>query len=216
MFTGLIEETGTIKSMKNIGGGKKIAVNADIIMDDLKIDDSVSINGACQTVVSLGSKYFEVEAVEETLLKTTLSKFRNGMKVNLERAAKIGDRLGGHIVQGHIDTTGYVKSIEKQLTGILVWIDFPIKYAKYTVEHGSVCVDGVSLTIARLRENMMMVSVIPHTWKVTTLSELQNGSEVNLEFDIIGKYIENFTKYSNKEDKPNKSSLSSYIDQPVF
>jgi len=216
MFTGLIEETGTIKSLKNIGGGKKIAVNADIIMEDLKIDDSVSINGACHTVVSLGSNYFEVEAVEETLLKTTLSKFRNGMKVNLERAAKIGDRLGGHIVQGHIDTTGYVKSIEKQLTGILVWIDFPIKYAKYTVEHGSLCVDGVSLTIARLRENMMMVSVIPHTWKVTTLSGLQNGSEVNLEFDIIGKYIENFTKYSNQEDKPNKSTLSSYIDQPIF
>ncbi|MBX3042504.1 MAG: riboflavin synthase [Candidatus Kapabacteria bacterium] len=213
MFTGLIEEIGKIKSVRSLGGGKSITVTAKKIMDDVKIDDSVAINGACQTVVTVGTDYFEVEAVEETLSKTTLGAMRNGMKVNLERAAKVGDRLGGHIVQGHIDTTGTVKSIEKQLTGILVWVEFPIEYSKYAVQHGSICIDGVSLTIARLRNNMAMLSVIPHTWDVTTLAELKNGSNVNIEFDIIGKYIENFMKY--KSDKPTGgSSLDKYITQP--
>lgn len=213
MFTGLIEEIGKIKGIHSLGGGKRISVSASKIMDDLKIDDSVSINGACQTVVSLGSDYFEVEAVEETLAKTTLGALRNGAKVNLERAAKVGDRLGGHIVQGHIDTTGVVKSIEKQLTGIHLWIDFPIEFSKYAVQHGSICIDGVSLTIARLRKNMAMISVIPHTWSVTSLALLNNGSKVNLEFDILGKYIENFMLQRN-DKRVGDSSLNQYITQP--
>lgn len=214
MFTGLIEEIGTIKSIKNIGGGKRFTISAEKIFDDLKIDDSVSINGACQTVVAINSNTFDVEAVEETLMKTTLTKFKVGKNVNLERAAKISDRLGGHIVQGHIDTTGFIKSIEKQLTGILIWVEFPIKYAKYAVEHGSITIDGISLTIARLRNNMLMVSIIPHTWKMTALRELQNGSEINLEFDIVGKYIENFMKFNKNENE--NSILKNYIDQPLF
>ncbi len=215
MFTGLIEEIGKIKSIRSLGGGKRIAVTARKIMDDLKIDDSVSINGACQTVVALGSDYFEVDAVEETIAKTTLGKYRNGYRVNLERAAKVGDRLGGHIVQGHVDTTGTVKSIEKQLTGILVWVEFPIQYAKYAVQHGSICINGVSLTIARLSKGMATISVIPHTWDMTTLSELKNGMEVNLEFDIIGKYIENFINIKN-DNPAEKSALSKYITQPEW
>lgn len=213
MFTGLIEEIGIIKQIKNLGGGKRISVEAYKILDDLKIDDSVSINGVCQTVVHISSNTFEVEAVEETLRKTTFKTLRTGKKVNLERAAMVGARLGGHIVQGHTDITGYVKSIEKQLTGILLWVEFPVNYRKYVVEHGSICIDGVSLTIARLSGSMLMVSVIPHTWKNTTLAELSNGSEVNLEFDIIGKYIENFTNYGKSN---SNSSLDKYIDQPDY
>ncbi|MDX9790593.1 MAG: riboflavin synthase [Candidatus Kapaibacterium sp.] len=213
MFTGLIEEIGVIKNVRSLGGGKSISLSAAKIMDDLKIDDSVSINGVCQTVVSIGAGFFEVEAVEETLSKTTLGFLRNGTKVNLERAARVGDRLGGHIVQGHADTVGIVKAIEKQLTGILVWIDFPVEYSKYVVLHGSICIDGVSLTIARLRKNMLMVSVIPHTWELTTLADLKNGSKVNIEFDIIGKYIENFMM-NNKNSAEAESSLSQYITQP--
>jgi riboflavin synthase len=215
MFTGLIEEIGKIKSVRSLGGGRSITVTARKIMDDVKIDDSVSINGACQTVVSVGADYFEVEAVEETLAKSTLGKMRYGDRVNLERAAKVGDRLGGHIVQGHVDTTGTVKSIEKQLTGILVWVEFPIQFARYAVQHGSICINGVSLTIARLTKGMVTISVIPHTWDVTTLSELKNGSEVNLEFDIIGKYIENFMNYKNEKTAEN-SVLSQYITQPEW
>ena len=215
MFTGLIEEIGIIKSISNLGGARKITVSASKILNDLKIDDSVAINGACQTVIKVNSKEFEVIAVEETIRKTTLGSLKSSDEVNLERAMKVSDRLGGHIVQGHVDTTGNVKSIEKQLTGILVWVEFPIQFARYAVQHGSICINGVSLTIARLSKGMATISVIPHTWDVTTLSELKNGAEVNLEFDIIGKYIENFMNYKN--EKPAESSaLSKYITQPEW
>ncbi|MDT3738481.1 MAG: riboflavin synthase [Candidatus Kapabacteria bacterium] len=213
MFTGLIEEIGKIMDVRSLGGGRRIAVSARKIMDDLKIDDSVSINGACQTVVQIGNDYFEVEAVEETLSKTTLGKMRNGKLVNLERAAKVGDRLGGHIVQGHVDTTGTVKSIEKQMTGILVWIEIPVNYLRYVIAQGSVCIDGVSLTVAKVTNSMVMVSVIPHSWSVTTLSGLHNGDAVNIEFDIIGKYIENFVNFKNKKPEV-RSSLEQYMTQP--
>jgi riboflavin synthase len=213
MFTGLIEEIGIVQSIRQIGGGKRFRIHAQKIMDDLKIDDSVSIDGACQTVVAFGKNYFEVEAVEETLSKTTLTFFKNNDKVNLERAAKVSDRLGGHIVQGHVDCIAHVKSIEKQITGILIWIEYPIENSKFAVQHGSICINGVSLTIARERSPMLMASIIPHTWEMTNLQNLSPGSKVNLEFDILGKYIE---KMLNIPKEQKKSSLSHYIDQPEF
>lgn len=216
MFTGLIEEVGIVKNIQNIGGGRRITISADKIMDDLKIDDSVSTNGVCLTVVAHSESSFDVEAVEETLLKTTLSTFKKGKKVNLERAARVSDRLGGHIVQGHTDTVGTIKSIEKLATGISIWIEFPIEYAKYVVEHGSIAIEGISLTVARLRQNMMMVAIIPHTWKVTAISELQNGSKVNLEFDVLGKYVENFVKHYKNSTTLTSSNLEKYIDQPLI
>ncbi len=213
MFTGLIEEIGIIKSIGNLGGGRKITVSASKIMDDLKIDDSVSINGACQTVIKVNSKEFEVIAVEETLRKTTLGSLKSGDEVNLERAMKVSDRLGGHIVQGHVDTVGKVLSIKKENTGILYRFSFPSDFAKYLVNTGSICINGISLTTAKVESNSFDVALIPHTISVTTFKNLKQGSEVNLEFDILGKYIE---KMLNHNKNSRKSNLDIYIDQPEY
>lgn len=190
MFTGLIEEVGEINNITSIGGGYKISIKANQIIDDLAVDDSVSINGACQTVVQVKGNIFEVEAVEETLRKTTLGGFRNGKKVNLERALTLNKRLGGHIVLGHIDSVGIVQSIQPERTGILIKINFPIEFSKYVINTGSICMDGVSLTTAKAANDWFLVSIIPHTWNNTTLNLLKIGDKVNLEFDIIGKYLE--------------------------
>src|SRR6056297_1749594 len=182
MFTGLIEERGIIRQIKDIGGGKEITVECSFITEGLKIDDSVSINGVCQTAFSVSGNLFKAEAVEETLSKTTLGSLKNGDKVNLERAAKLGDRMGGHLVQGHVDTPGSIVSIQKQNTGILVWVEYPESFGKYVVKTGSICIDGISLTVANKESNRFMVSVIPHTWKETNMNSLKTGSKVNLEF----------------------------------
>jgi riboflavin synthase len=211
MFTGLIEEIGIIKAIKPIGGGRRISVEAYKVMDDLKIDDSISLNGTCQTVVSRTDKTFDVEAVEETLSKTSFLKFHPGKKINLERASRLGDRMGGHLVQGHVDCRGKVTDIRKLNTGINLWINYPKEYSKYLVSAGSICIDGVSLTVAQLEDLKFMVSIIPHTWEMTTLCELNTGGEVNLEFDIIGKYIE---RIMNHNPVKEKSFLEQYIDQP--
>jgi len=206
MFTGLIEEVGTIESINNIGYARKIRVKANKILSDIKIDDSVAIDGACQTVIETGKDYFVVEAVEETINKTNFKLLRPNTKVNLERAAKFGDRIGGHIVQGHVDCTGKIISIEKQSLGILLKIEFPYNYSKYIVEHGSICINGVSLTVARLHGTTLTISVIPHTWNNTTFYINSIGATVNLEFDIISKYVENMVKF--KENSPSNYEIN--------
>ena len=201
MFTGLIEEQGTVRSMRPQGRGFRISVQAALVLEGLKIDDSVSINGACQTVVRWDAHSFDVEAVEETMLKTTLGMFKPGKRVNLERALQLGGRLGGHLVQGHVDTRGRVVSIEEQQTSWLLTIDVPSEYARYVVPVGSICIDGVSLTTARVEGNRVTVAIIPHTWSATTFHELAVGSAVNLEFDIIGKYVERMMKYGTSPEE---------------
>jgi riboflavin synthase len=218
MFTGLIEEVGTITSVSPLGGGRRIAVQAKAIMDDIKIDDSVAINGACQTAVKVSKNSFEVDAVEETLRKSTLGKLKAGDKVNLERAAKLETRMGGHIVQGHVDCIGKVEKIIKENTGIQLWIAFPGDFQKYIVPVGSICINGVSLTAARVEGSKFMSAIIPHTWKVTTLASLKPGSEVNLEFDIIGKYVEKMVNpHLHGGSKEKKSSyFDQFRDQPEY
>lgn len=213
MFTGLIEEVGEIVSVSRIGGGRKISVKANEVMDDLKIDDSIALNGVCQTVVSRTDKTFDVEAVEETLRKTTLHDLKPGEKINLERAAALGDRMGGHLVQGHVDCTGHILRINPESTGRLVWIAFPEKFSRYVVPQGSICIHGISLTVAKVEGAKFMVSIIPHTWDVTVLKKMKPGSVVNLEFDIIGKYVEKMVEpHITKESK--SSVLDQYMDQP--
>ncbi len=216
MFTGIIEEIGKIKALKPISGSIRITVDAKTVTKDMKIDDSVSLNGACQTVIHKSNTEFTVEAVEETLKKTTLGKFKTGKMINLERAMILGDRLGGHLVQGHVDCIGRVQTIQNEGTGKLLWIEFPHEFSKYVVPIGSICIDGVSLTVAKKENHRFMVSIIPHTWKMTTFNELRVGSEVNLEFDIIGKYIESLTEtyFNNNKSSKEKSYLEQYIDQP--
>lgn len=211
MFTGIIEELGIIKSIRPMGIGLRITVEAKLIMDDLKIDDSVSINGVCQTVVAKSKTTFEVEAVEETIRKTKFSKIHAGQKVNLERALTPSTRMGGHIVQGHVDSLGKITSIHREGAGVLVWVSFDEKFQNNTVNTGSICIDGVSLTTAKVEKGKFLVSVIPHTWQKTSLSQLAQGDDVNLEFDILGKYVENILS-----KQPKKSGLDKYISQPDF
>ncbi len=212
MFTGLVEEIGKVQKVQPIGGGRKFTVEARKIFDDLKIDDSVAINGVCQTVTEINGNSFSFVAVEETLSKTTLSELRSGSLVNLERALRPVDRLGGHIVQGHVDCIGTITKTESLSTAVLLWVKFPKEFEKYVVRTGSICIDGVSLTTARVQSNVFMVSIIPHTWEKTILKEYSIGTKVNLEFDIVGKYIEKIL--GNSSD--SSSIFEQFIDQPEW
>jgi riboflavin synthase len=212
MFTGLVEEIGSVKAVSALGNGKRLSISASSILDDLKIDDSVAINGVCQTVVSCDSKSFTVEAIEETIRKTTFKSIKAGDKVNLERALKVSDRLGGHIVQGHVDSVGKIFRIIPETAGIQLWITYPHEFKKYLVTTGSICINGISLTTARIDDDKFMVAIIPHSWKSTNLFLVKVASEVNLEFDILGKYIENMM--SSQNQSKSISSLGYYIDQP--
>lgn len=214
MFTGLIEEIGEVKRIQPFGNALRLTISAKEVLSDLKIDDSVSINGACQTAIEVGNGFFAVEAVEETLKKSTFSNFKVGQKVNLERAMLPTQRLGGHLVQGHIDCVGKVKKITGNQSSYLVEISYPNQIGKYLVENGSICVEGVSLTIARLSAETFTLSVIPHTWKVTTFTNLKIGSEVNLEVDLLGKYVEKML--SAKQESKNSGLTESRLRELGF
>lgn len=190
MFTGIIEEIGTIDSVQSDADSTVFRIAAHIIMDDLKVDDSVSVDGCCLTVTDLDASGFVVRAVKETLGKTTLRNFREGTHVNLERALRLSDRLGGHLVQGHADATGTVHSVTHLDQGFEVWIGYPQQYSAWVVPAGSICVNGVSLTIAELLVEKFKVALIPHTLIHTTFGDINVSDNVNLEFDMIAKYIE--------------------------
>jgi riboflavin synthase len=189
MFTGLIEEMGSVKNVSSFGGGVRLTIEAKSILKDIRNGDSININGACQTVVAFDDKSFSVEAVEETLKKTNLGLLKTGTKVNLESSLTLNKKLGGHFVLGHVDSTGKITSIEKLSSSILVSISYPAKFSNYVINVGSITVNGISLTIARFNNNTLTVSVIPHTWQETNLQFLKVGDQVNLEFDVLGKYV---------------------------
>lgn len=189
MFTGLIEEKGIIKKNSPSGKGRIFEISAKKVMDDLKIGDSININGACQTVISLTNNSFTVESVEETLKKTNFGSFVLNQKVNLERSMKIGDRLGGHFVLGHVDTTGKIISVEELTNSRLIKISFSPEYFNNLIPVGSIAVDGISLTLAEVNKEYFSVAIIPHTWNETNFAEKKIGDTVNLEFDMLGKYI---------------------------
>ncbi len=213
MFTGLIEEIGSIASSEHRGTSRRIIVNAKIIMSDVKADDSISINGACQTVVTHTDTTFSVDAIDETLRKTTLGSLISGQKVNLERAVRAGSRLGGHIVQGHVDCVGTIRSIAELQGSRQLWVEFPPQFSQYVVPVGSICLDGVSLTVARADQNRVMVALIPHTLAVTTIGLKRVGDKLNIEFDIIGKYIEKMTS-SYRASSKSSSPYDDFHTQP--
>jgi riboflavin synthase len=197
MFTGIVEEIGTL-SGKRIGkDGVFLTIKGEKVLNDLQIDNSIAVNGVCQTVTEIKDREFTVFAMEETLKKTTLGKLKQGAKVNLERALTLQSRLGGHIVQGHVDCVSKVTNIERKPTTSLISIRMGSGFEHLAVLHGSITVDGVSLTIARKSGAVVTVSVIPYTLKATTLSLLKKGDEVNIETDIIGKYL---FEFANKEN----------------
>lgn len=188
MFTGIIEETGKIKSASAIKGGRELIIEAPFA-SDTHLDESIAVNGVCLTVVSFDDDSFKVQCVEETLRKTSLGNLKEGDVVNLERSLTLEKAIEGHIVQGHVDTVGKIKEIDRSGADLLLHIQFPENYKDYIVGRGSIAVHGISLTVAREEDTVFTVAIIPYTWEHTNLKNLEPGDEVNLEFDIFGKYI---------------------------
>jgi riboflavin synthase len=190
MFTGLIEELGTLVDRREEGSSLRLVIKAEEVLSDLKIDDSVSVNGCCQTAVLVDSPTFEVIAVSETLQKTTLGSLKIGEALNLERAVTLGTRLGGHLVQGHIDGVSRVLEIRDLGGSWEYWFSLPREFSRYVVRVGSIAVNGVSLTVAEVQEDRFKTAIIPHTYAVTNFHDLRPGSEVNIEYDVMAKMVE--------------------------
>lgn len=188
VFTGIIEAVGRIAQVDELGGGRRLHVETGF-SGSLRPDQSIAVNGACLTVTEASEDRFQVTAVEETLAKTTLGGLGRGDAVNLERALAAGDRLDGHLVQGHVDETGTVRSVRKETDSRLYEIAFDPAHAPFLIPVGSIAVDGISLTVARLGEETFTVSIIPHTYEHTNVPGWERGAAVNLEYDLIGKYV---------------------------
>ncbi|MDY6970453.1 MAG: riboflavin synthase [Spirochaetota bacterium] len=203
MFTGIVEEIGDVKAIDRTGSGLNLSIKCKKILEDTQIGDSISIDGACQTVTSLNNDCFTAFASKITCDLTTLGNFKIGRRVNLERALTPTSRLGGHIVQGHVDGKGRVKSITRDENGISFEITATDEIIRYIVEKGSVAIDGISLTVVSLRDNAFMIYIIPETIRKTSLNERNVGDEVNVEVDILAKYAEKMIV----RDEDNEKSL---------
>jgi len=198
MFTGIIEETGTIKKKKLNQDGMELSIHAKKILEDLKVNDSISCSGVCLTVTKLKDTCFFVQLVKETLNRTNAKFWEINTELNLERSLLPTTRLGGHFVQGHVDTTIKIKEI-KQNNESAVWnFEMPEKIENYIVEKGSVCLDGISLTIANKFHESFSVALIPHTLEITTWKKKKIGDSINIEVDMIAKYLENFMSNKNE------------------
>ncbi len=208
MFTGIIEEMGTIKNMAAGKQSYHITISADKVTQGTKTGDSIAVNGICLTVTAVRPGSFEADVMAETVRRTSLSSLHTGSRVNLERALTLSGRLGGHIVSGHIDGTGRITHIEKEDNAVWLTVDTPRELLRYMVEKGSVAVDGVSLTIAYVDKKCFKVSIIPHTGEATILLGKNIGDPVNLECDIIGKYVEKLL-YEGPADPGENVSKSS-------
>ncbi len=193
MFTGIIEEIGTVRELRSRGDGMELTVACKTVLDDLNVDNSIAIDGVCQTVTERTDSGFTVFAMTETLKKTTFREFKPGRRINLERALPVNGRLGGHLVQGHVDCTAKVDKIVPRPNTRLISLRLPAQWEKLAVLHGSITINGISLTIARKTGIRVTVSVIPFTLEATTLGDLRTGATVNIETDIIGKYLHAFT-----------------------
>ncbi len=201
MFTGIIEELGSVAALESNSGGVKIKIAAKIVTDGSGEGDSISVNGVCLTALNITSSSFEADVSQETLHRSTLGGLKNGSAVNLERAVTPSTRLGGHIVQGHVDGRGNLVSAVQNGDYWTVRIGFPAEMARYFVYKGSVSVEGISLTIASLTDSHFDIAVIPKTWEQTNLSTLNSGDSVNLEADVIAKYVERMMQFNKIPDE---------------
>ncbi len=190
MFTGIVEEMGTVVEVVDLGGVTRLTIESDRIAAGLRVGDSVACNGVCLTAVAVGDEGFSVEAVPETLARTNLGALAPGDGIDLERPLPADGRFDGHIVQGHVDGVGVVRSVVPEGASARIWVDAPAELRRYLVEKGSVAVDGVSLTVSGVDEEGFEVVVIPHTREVTVLGSRFPGSLVNLEVDVLAKYVE--------------------------
>jgi riboflavin synthase len=190
MFTGIIEELGSVRSIEERGENARIVIAAKIVTEGTNHGDSIAVNGVCLTALDIHNDSFAADVSRETLLRSTLGNLKPGTPVNLERAVTPATRLGGHMVQGHVDARGQFVSVEDHGESWTVRFAYPTEIARYLVFKGSVAVEGISLTIANLTDDYFEIAIIPKTWELTNLSQLKPGNGVNLEVDVIGKYVE--------------------------
>lgn len=207
LFTGLVEEIGRVVRISKGVNSSKVTINAKKVIADTKLGDSIAINGTCLTVVDLDSDSFTVDIMAETLRMGSFGNLKIGSKVNLERALRLGDRLGGHIVSGHIDGTGEIVNIHDEDISTWIEIEVPFNLIRYIVTKGSIAIDGVSLTVAKLGDRSFSVSLIPHTKGETILDYKKEGDIVNIECDLLGKYIERILEKPNKNKNHNQSNI---------
>jgi len=216
MFTGLIQDVGKIQAVEPAGGGVRLTLSTRLDLASLKIGDSVSVDGVCLTVVRMSGSAFTVEVSPETLRRSTLSAARQGEPVNLETALKMSDPLGGHLVSGHVDGTGEILEVILEGNSWRYRFGISREISRYLVEKGSVAVDGISLTVAECGDREFTVSVIPHTAQSTTLGKKKAGERVNLESDIIAKYVEKFVRQREDSGKPSSRIDASFLAQHGF
>ena len=214
MFTGIIEEVGSVVSIQRSSSKSFIRISALKVLEDVHLGDSIAVNGVCLTVTDYDAASFQADVMNETLSRSSLGSLRSGSPVNLERAMAAGGRFGGHIVSGHIDGTGTIRNLEKEDNAVWVTIAALPHILKYIVEKGSIAIDGISLTVAYVDSEVFKVSIIPHTAIETTLLTKNKGDTVNLENDIVGKYVEKLLGYNHKPD--NNSTPESNIDMDML
>jgi len=188
MFTGIIKEVGTVKSIQPLDGGREISITCDLA-SQLEVDQSISINGACHTVTAVNHSSFTVQSVAETLGKTNIGELDVGDNVNLERSLRADQLLDGHLVQGHVDGTGEISAIKKESEDRLFSVKYPAEFKDLIVPRGSITIDGISLTVASQENTTFTVAIIPYTFNHTTMKDREVGDRVNLEFDVLGKYV---------------------------
>ena len=190
MFTGIVRELGSVVSVADASGGRELVIRAQETAANAKLGDSVAVDGVCLTVAGLDGEQLTFHAVRETIARTTLGELEPGQHVNVEPALRAGDELGGHYVQGHVDGVGRIQSVEAEGEGLRVFVEAPDDILRFCVEKGSITLDGVSLTVAELAADAFAVALVPHTLAATTLSDLAPGQRVNLEADVLAKYVE--------------------------
>jgi len=198
MFSGIVEEVGTIRSIDSLAKSRKMTVACKKVLDGVSIGDSIAVNGVCLTVTNIIDSEFDVDIVNETLERSNLSDISEGSVINLERAMKYNQRVSGHLVQGHVDTQAKVVSINRTTEWTEIDFELSLDYKKYCIPKGSIAIDGVSLTIAKITSNGIRVALIPHTLSSTILSDYKINQHVNIETDMVGKFIESFSGVNSK------------------
>ena len=215
MFTGIIEETGRIRQISRGSKSVKLNIEASLVLEDSKVGDSISTNGICLTVVEMDSRSFSVDVMAETLRRSSLNNLTTGSPVNLERALRLSDRLGGHLLSGHVDGLGFIREITDEDIARVFHIETTSELLRYIVPKGSIAIDGISLTVVDVDEKSFSVSIIPHTATVTTLLDKQPGNTVNLETDMIAKYAEKLLKTSPSEKDKQEINMN-FLSQHGF
>jgi len=216
VFTGIIEELGKVKSLKRTSRESRLVISAEKIMEDIHIGDSIAVNGVCLTVTSLSADSFTADVMPETLRKSNLGSLKKGDPVDLERAMAAEGRFGGHMVSGHIDGTGTILSSKKEGNAVWVKIEAPKDIMELIVEKGSIAIDGISLTVAEVGKNYFSVSVIPHTGSETILLKKKPGDIVNLENDIVGKYVRRLMDCRSRDDKKEDGITMEFLAEHGF